>query len=92
MLQTLWSTSVALAISMPVRLTLVPQGSLQLTDAAGSTLWSSKTKGIGVPPHALQVINCSSQLQHLSTPPGVTATSGNAAGGAACCGAKIGRF
>jgi hypothetical protein len=53
--QVLWSTPVAIATSMPVRLVLKSFGELQLQDALNNVMWSSNSKAVGTPPHTLQV-------------------------------------
>jgi hypothetical protein len=53
--QVLWSTTVSAPVSLPARLLLSPFGELQLQDSFSNVMWSSKTKGVGSPPHTLQV-------------------------------------
>jgi hypothetical protein len=55
--QVSWSTTTKVAPVLPVRLSLTPSGELLLTDSQSQVLWSSGTKGIGRPPHVLQILD-----------------------------------
>jgi hypothetical protein len=64
--QVLWTTPVGLPVTSPVRLLLSAAGDFQLQDSLSNVMWSSKTRGMGSPPHVLQV---SAAWHHLLHPP-----------------------
>jgi hypothetical protein len=55
--QVLWSAVVKAPPVPPVRLLLSASGELVLQDYTGQSLWSSGTKGVGRPPHMLQMLD-----------------------------------
>jgi hypothetical protein len=56
-MQVLWSVLVRVPAAAPVRLTMASSGELLLVDAAAQLLWSSGSKGVGRPPHVLQILD-----------------------------------